>query len=256
MTRLALLLLVLATPAFGFDAFSATGIDRRDGAQIPLDLPFHDQDGATVTLADLAKRRPILLVPVLHDCPNICGVTLAGLAQAILGQPYRPGRDFAFVAFGIDPAEGPADARASLDRLAADFPLLDRASLRGLTGAAPDVAAVTAALGYRYAWDPDIGQYAHLAATAVLTPDGRLARWLYGIAPDPEDLKLALTEAGQGRLGSWRDQLLLLCYHYNPVTGRYGSLITGLLRLAGGFTAGGGALLIGYAFLRERRRTR
>ncbi len=254
MIRLVTLLVLFAAPAFGLDAFKATGIDRRDGAVVPLDRPFRDADGETVTLSALARGRPIVLVPVVHACPNICGVTLSGLAQAILAGPYRPGRDFVLVAFGIDPAEGPAEAKAAQDQLARSFPELG--PTRSLTGSATDVAAVTQALGYRYAWDADIGQYAHLAAAAVLTPDGRLAAWLYGIAPDPGDLKLALTEAGQGRLGRWTDQVLLLCYHYDPVTGRYGSLITGLMRIAAVGTAGGGGLLIGLALLRERRRMR
>jgi protein SCO1 len=257
MIRLAALLVLLATiPTLALDIFAATGIDRRDGAAIPLDGTFRDQAGDPVTLAGLADGRPILLVPVLHDCPNICGVTLSGFAQAILTQPYRPGRDFTLVAFGIDPAETPADARTARDRLAAGFPELGPAALHALTGTATEVTAVTDALGYRYAWDSEIGQYAHVAAAAVLTPDGRLTAWLYGIAPDPTDLRLALTEAGDGRIGTWTDQLLLLCYHYDPVTGRYGSLVTGLLRAAGAATAGGGALLIGIALFRERRRPR
>ena len=255
MIRLALLLALLASPVAAFDAFTAAAIDPRPGARVPLDRPFLDATGKPTTLAALGQGKPILLVPVLHACPNICGVTLAGLAQAIADQPYRPGRDFAFVAFGIDPAETPTDANASLARLAEAFPAA--APVHGLTGSAADIAAVTGALGYRYAFDPEIGQYAHMAAAAVLTSDGRLAAWLYGIAPDPEDLRLALTDAGEGRLGTWADQLLLLlCYHYDPQTGRYGSLAMGLLRTAGAATAGGGALLIGLALYRERRRRR
>ena len=252
MIRLALLLIALATPAAAFDAFAAAGIDARPGANVPLDRPFFDESGRTVTLAGISGGRPIVLAPVLHACPNICGVTLAGLAQAIAQQPYRAGTDFALVAFGIDPMETTADAAGSLDRLRQAFP--EVADIHGLTGAAADVEAVTDALGYRYAWDPEIGQFAHMAAAAVLTPDGRLAAWLYGIAPDPKDLKLALTSAGQGQLGSWGDQLLLLCFHYDPKTGRYGSLVTGMLQAAGVATAGGGALLIGLALWRERRR--
>jgi protein SCO1/2 len=256
MIRLAALLVLFATPALALDPFAATGIDRPDGATLPLDGTLRDHPGDPVTLAGLADGRPILLVPVLHECPNICGVTLSGLAQAMLPQPSRPGRDFTLVAFGIDPAETPADARTARDRLAAGFPQLDPTALHARTGTAAEIAAVTDALGYRYAWDPEIGQYAHVAAAAVLTHDGRLTAWLYGIAPDPTDLKLALTEAGEGRIGTWTDQLLLLCYHYDPVTGRYGSLVTGLLRAAGAATAGGGALLIGIALFRERRRPR
>jgi len=105
------------------------------------------------------------------------------------------------------------------------FPTLAAGGIHALTGKAVDIQHVTDALGYRYAFDPEIGQYAHDAAIAVLGPDGHLSRWLYGLAPDPGDLKLALTEAGQGQTGDWGDQLLLLCYHYDPVTGQYSLLI-------------------------------
>ena len=108
------------------------------------------------------------------------------------------------------------------------------------------------ALGYRYAWDDSIGQYAHVAAVALLTGEGHLGRWLYGVSPDPADLKLALTEAGEGKLGSWGDQILLLCYHYDPKTGRYGPIIWTAMRVAGGATAATIIGLIALALLRER----
>ena len=106
-----------------------------------------------------------------------------------------------------------------------------------MTGDASAVAAVTDALGYRYAWDERIGQYAHVAAIAVLTPDGRLARWLYGLAPQPGDLALALTDAGQGRIGGLAEQLLLLCYRYDPASGRYTGAIWSALRIGGGLAS-------------------
>lgn len=258
MTRLlAILFLLLAgAPALAFDPFKAAGIDQRPGAQVPLDLSFRNESGRAVSLRDLGAAKPVVLVPVQHRCPNICGVTLAGLAQAIRAQSYVPGRDFTIVAFGIDPKEGPDAARESLEKLREADPALPTNGIHAVTGRADDVDAVTRAIGYRYAWDDSIGQYAHVAAVAVLAPDGRLARWLYGLAPDPTDLRLALTEAGEGRLGTWGDQLLLLCYHYDPKTGQYGSLISWLLRLGGGVTVLLGVGWIGIALLRERRSAR
>ncbi|MDW6023550.1 SCO family protein [Mesorhizobium sp. BAC0120] len=256
MKRLVLILIVIlaAWPAFAFNPFVEAGIDQHPGAQVPFDIVFRDEQGHPVTLRSLGQGRPIVLAPVLHNCPNICGITLSGLVQAVQTQSFLPGRDFVIVSFGIDPKEGPTEARKSMADLEKAFPSLPTDGIRALTGAAPDIKAVTQVLGYRYAWDEGIGQYAHIAAVAVLTPDGRLARWLYGVAPEPADLKLALTEAGEGRLGTWGDQLLLLCYHYDARTGRYDSMVNWLLRIGGGVTVALGAGLIGIALLRERRR--
>jgi protein SCO1/2 len=253
---LALLLMLVATPAHAFDPFAKAGVDHVADAQVPLDVVFRDQRQREVSLRAAGRGLPIVLAPVLHRCPNICGLTLGGLAQAVLLQKYRPGRDFALVTLGIDPREGPAEAEASIDDLHRSFPGLDLGDMHALTGKAADIARVTGALGYRFGWDESIGQYAHIAAVAILAPDGRLSRWLYGITPQPADLELALTEAGQGRLGSWRDQLLLLCYHYDPRTGRYGPVIWSVLRVAGGFTVVASGLFIGWALVRERRAAR
>lgn len=253
---LALLLIVLgASSALAFDPFAKAGIDRRPNAAVPLDKAFRDETGRTLTLRAAGEGRPILFVPVVHRCPNICGLTLAGIGEAVQLQKFVSGRDFTLVAFGIDPREGPAEASQSIDGLRQNFPAL-QAGVHGLTGDAASIAAVLKPLGYRYDWDADLNQYAHIAAVAVLTPDGRLSRWLYGITPDPTDVRLALTEAGQGRVGTWTDQLLLLCYHYDPKTGRYGALIWTLLRIGGAATALLGLAWIGFAVRRERRTAR
>ena len=209
MRRRLLLLAPALLAAAPFDPFDEARIVDRPGAQVPLDARFTDQDGRATTLRRVAAGRPILLAPVLHDCPNICGVTLAGLSDAIAGQASRPGRDVALVAFGIDPAETAADAAADLERLERRRPL----EATALVGDAAAVRAVTDALGYRYAYDPRIGQYAHLAATAVLTPDGRLVRWLNGIAPEPAALASAIADARQEKTGGLGDAIALLCFH-------------------------------------------
>lgn len=243
-----------AAAAASFNPFKEAGIDRKPDAQIPLDLGLRDANGNAVTLRQLAQGKPLVLVPVLHNCPNICGVTLVGLAQSIAAQSLKPGQDFNVVAFGIDPKEGPADAKGDLARLRQAFPKPPQQGIHAVTGDAKTVAAVTKALGYRYAWDEQLGQYAHIAAVAVLSSQGRLSRWLYGVTFEPNDLKLALVDAGNGKVGDWTDQILLLCYHYDPVTGRYGSIIWGLLRIGGGLTVLIGAGWVGLAILRERRR--
>lgn len=252
MVLLAVMVLA-AGSAWAFDPFKGAGIDHLPDAHVPLDLPFLDETGNATTLRQVAKGKPVLFAPVMHRCPNICGLTLAGVAEAVQIQKFVAGRDFELIAFGIDPREGSGEATADVDELRKVFPTLD-AGVQGLTGKATDIDATLKVLGYRTTWDPSLNQYAHIAAIAVLTADGRLSRWLYGITPDPTDVRLALTEAGEGKIGSWSDQLLLLCYHYDPQTGRYGSLVWWLLRLAGGATILAGALWIGMALLLDRRR--
>jgi protein SCO1/2 len=242
------LALLIATPAHaqaGFDPFGEAGIDDRPGARIPIDAPLVDSHGRPTTLRALGGGKPMLLVPVVHNCPNICGVTLSGVADAIAAQKLRPGRDFALVAFGIDPRERPEDAANDLAR----FDARSKFPAAALTGSAEAIHSVTRAIGYRYAWDERIGQYAHVAATAVLTPEGRLAGWLYGLTPRPADITQALADATQGKPATWGEKLLLLCFHYDPETGRYTASIEKALRIAGVLTV----LALGVLLWRMRR---
>jgi protein SCO1/2 len=250
-----LALLAIAALATGAvdpnDPFKAASIVERPGVAIPLDEALTDAAGQSTTLRRIAGGKPLLITPVQHECPNICGVTLAGIASAIDGQStYRPGRHFAVAAFGIDPREGPAQARDDLQRLARQRPNGAWQPV-ALTGSAPAIRAVTDALGYRYAWSDQLRQYAHLSGTAVLTPDGKLSRWLYGLSPTPAQLDAALAQASAGRSGGVMQRLLLLCFHYDPQTGRYSLAITEAVRIAGIATV----LLIGLAiWLLSRKR--
>ncbi|EZP74462.1 hypothetical protein BV96_00552 [Sphingomonas paucimobilis] len=241
---MALLLVSPAAAQSGFDPFGEARIDGHPGARVPVDAPFLDAQGRRTSLRALAAGKPILLVPVLHHCPNICGATLAGVAQAVAAQPLRPGRDFTLVAFGIDPRERPRAARDDLAQLK------QREGVHALTGQREAIRSVTDAIGYHYAWDERIGQYAHAAATAVISPDGRLTGWLYGLTPRPADLERALRSARSERTGAFGEALLLLCYHYDPATGQYTPAIEKMLRLAGIVTVAAMALLL----FRLRRR--
>ena len=249
-----LTVLVLATGAVDRnDPFKAASIVEKPGAQIPLDQAFVDSAGQPVTLRQLAGGKPLLITPVQHECPNICGVTLGGIAGAIDRQSkFKPGRDFEIVALGIDPHEGPAQARDDLRRLAAQRP---NAAWQPIAVAGSDTAirAVTGALGYRYAWSDQLRQYAHLSGTAVLTPDGRLSSWLYGLSPTASQLEAAIAQAKAGHSGGVMQQILLLCFHYDPQTGRYSLAITKVLRLAGIATVLLMALAIGLLSRRRRR---
>ena len=158
---------------------------------------------------------------------------------------------FTTVAFGIDPKEGPAQAKDDLARVAAQTGRKLPPDTYALTGQASAIHHVTDALGYRYAWDPRIGQYAHAAAFAVITPSGKLSRWFYGLSPDPQELAQALQTARQDEVGGWAQQLLLICFHYDPVSGRYSASILKILRLAGVATVLGIGLIIYFARKRQ-----
>lgn len=255
MTARLLALLLVALLSIGAvdpnDPFKSATIVERSGAAIPFDGAFVDQDGKPTTLRKIAGGKPLLIVPVQHECPNICSVTLAGITGAIDGQArYRPGRDFAIVALGIDPREGPAQARDDLHRLAEQR--RGKWQPVALTGSDKEIRAVTDALGYRYAWSKQLNQYAHVSGTAVLTADGKLSSWLYGLAPTPAQVDSALAQAVAGRSGGIMQQILLLCFHYDPQTGRYSLAIVKALRIAGILTVAAIALLV---LLLSRRRS-
>jgi len=247
-------LIATAAQAAALDPIQDARIDRIENAIVPLDLIVRDEMGHTTTLAELGLDRPIVFVPVQHKCPNLCGITLSGLMQAIREQFLQPGRDFVIVAFGIDPKEGPAEAQTSLDELHATYPESEDADIHAVTASEQMIRTATSGLGYRYAWDERIGQYAHLAAIAVLTPAGRLSRWIYGISPDPAELDLAISAAASNSLSDWREQILTLCYHFNPLKGPYNAVVWSAVRIAAGSTA----LLLVFAlvYLHTRRRNR
>jgi protein SCO1/2 len=250
---LLLLLALAAAPgaaraAAPFDPLHAAAIDGRPGAQVPMRAPIRDAQGRPTTLAALGGGRPILLAPVQHHCPNLCGYTLDGLAQRL--RETGLDRQAAVVALGIDPKETPADAQASAARLRG------LADAHAVVGAPAQIAALTGALGYRYAWDPRLGQYAHLAAVAVLTPDGRLSSWLYGVQPPAPVLRAAVRAAGRGGLAALGERITLLCYHYDPQTGRYDSRIALALKLGAAAVALALAAFVALSLRGEKRRAR
>jgi protein SCO1/2 len=255
---LALLACLVLQPvmAQGFDPFTAAGIDSsRVGSRLALDTRFTDQHGSSVRLGDLLNGQPALLVPLYFRCPNVCGAALSTLFSQLANQPYRLGRDFQVIAFSFDPREDVGAAREELAKLSQHWPALANApGLHLLTGDAAASQALADSIGFGFRFDPQQQQYAHSSAVAVVTADGRLSRWLYGLGYQASDLRLALTEAGQGKLGAITEQLLLLCYHYDPQSGTYSSRIILLLQVAGVATVLVLGLFIGVAVRRERRR--
>ena len=231
------------------------GIDQRLDESLPLALPFRDEAGRSVTLGDYFGKRPVVLALVYYNCPMLCTQVLNGLVASLNVMSLEAGKDFDVVAVSFDPRETPAMAAAKKEAYLSRYK--HPAAAQGwhfLTGDAASVAALTKAAGFRYRYDGDLDLFAHASAIVVATPQGRLARYFYGIDYPPRDLRLALVEASAGRIGSLVDQVLLLCLHYDPATGRYGLAVQNALRLGGGATV---LLLGGFvvrSLLADRRR--
>jgi protein SCO1/2 len=228
------------------------GFDQKLGERIPLDLPFKDENGKDVTLGDYFGRRPVVLSLVYYRCPMLCTLSLNGLAGALEVLSFLPGQEFEVVTVSFDPHEGPALAFAKKQVYLKRY---NRSGAeRGwhfLTGPRSSTEALTRAVGFRYAWDEETKQWAHPAGMLVLTPDGRISKYLYGVEYSPKDLRLALVDAGGGKIGGFVDEVLLYCYRYDPQTGRYSAAVLNLLRAAGILTI---AALVGFIVLSSRRR--
>jgi protein SCO1 len=209
------------------------GFDQRLGEPVPLDLPFRDEAGKAVRLGDYFGKKPVVMALVYYECPMLCTLTLNGLTSALGVLTFDVGKEFEVVTVSFEPKETPEMAAAKKATYLERYKRPGAASgWHFLTGDAESVKRLTAAVGFRYAWDDRTQQYAHPAGILVLTPDGRLARYLFGIEYAPKDLRFALIEASEGRIGSAVDQVVMFCYQYDPQTGRYGAAIMRLLRLA------------------------
>jgi protein SCO1/2 len=208
------------------------GIDQRIGNQLPLDLPFTDETGRTVRLGEYFGRRPVILALVYYECPMLCTQVLNGLVSALGVMNFEAGREFDVVAVSFNPKEGPGLAS---QKKAAYMERYDRPHTAGgwhfLTGSEDSIRRLTSAVGFRYTFDDESKQFAHGAAIQVVTPKGTLARYFYGIEFSARDIRFGLIEASEERIGTPIDDVLLLCYHYDPSSGKYGAAVLGLVRL-------------------------
>ncbi|HEX6738751.1 MAG TPA: SCO family protein [Vicinamibacteria bacterium] len=234
-------------------ALREVGFDQRLGQALPLDLALRDEAGRAVRLGDYFGKRPVVLSLVYYECPMLCTLTLNGLVSALGVLPWNPGEEFELITVSFDPRETPAQAAAKKKAYLARYQRPQaQAGWHFLTGDAAALRALTGAVGFRYAWDDASKQFAHPAGVVVATPDGRLARYLFGIEYAPKDLRLALLEASSGQVGSPVDQLLLFCYRYDPATGRYGAALMRVMRTAAVLTL----LALGGFMLASLRRER
>ena len=213
------------------------GIEQHLNEQVPPELIFRDENGNQVRLADYFGKKPMILNLVYYQCPMLCGEVLSGLESALRVLKFDVGNQFDVVTVSFDPHETPAMATAKK----AEF--LKRYGRPGatqgwhfLTGPQQSIDALTKAAGFQYEYDPKSGQFAHTTAIMVLTPEGRIAQYYYGVEYAPKDLRLGLIQASQNKIGNIVDQVLLYCYHYDPATGKYGAVVMRILRLAGAAT--------------------
>jgi protein SCO1/2 len=213
------------------------GIEQHLDAQVPPDLIFRDEAGKTVKLGDYFGRKPLILNLVYYNCTMLCGEALAGLASAMRLVKFDVGNEFDVVTVSFDPRETPEMAAAKKVDYVKRYGRANAATgWHFLTGPADSINALTKAVGFQYQYDPKTNQYAHATAIMVLTPQGRISRYFYGVDFPPKDLRMGLVEASQGKIGNAVDAVLLYCYHYNPETGKYGAIVANILRLAAGAT--------------------
>jgi len=252
-----------ARSKLGPKALQAIGFDQRIGSPVSGALRFRDEIGREVTLERYYGKRPLVLALVYNSCPMLCNQVLTGLVAAMRVLELRPGADYDVVAVSFDPKESFTTAAKQRDKYLRYFaggPKLPENSVMNgvhfLTGEAEPIAALTSAVGFRYEYDKDIGQYAHAAGIIVLTPDGTVARYFFGTEYSPRDLKLAVVEASAGTVGTLSDELMLLCYRYDPETGTYSASAIGAVRVGGVVTVASLALFIGLSIRRERKKTK
>jgi len=213
-------------------ALRDVGIDQRLNEQIPLDLVFRDENGVAAPLSAYFGRKPVVLALVYYQCPMLCTQVLNGMVSSLRSVSFKAGEEYDVVAVSIDPTETPELALGKQKQYVKRYGR-GPAGWHFLTGAEAQIKTLANAVGFRYSYDPSTKQFAHASAITVVTPQGRLSRYLYGVDYPARDMRLALVEASENRIGTPVDQILLFCYHYDPVTGKYGAAALGLMRFAG-----------------------
>lgn len=230
------------------------GYDQRIGEQVPLGLAFRDEAGRAVRLGDFFGKKPVILILAYYECPMLCDMVLQGVVTTLKPLTFDAGKEFDVVVASIDPGEKPEMAAETEREVLARYGRADSAEgFHFLTGPQASIDALTRAVGFRYVYERERDEYAHPAGLVILTPSGKVSRYLFGIDFPPRDVRLGLIESNEGKLGSAVDQLLLYCYHYNPAIGRYSTAVFKLLRLAAGATVIGLVALIFFLRRREGR---
>jgi protein SCO1/2 len=212
-------------------------IDQKLNQSIPLDLTFRDEDGRTVALGQFFDQKPVILTLVYYNCPMLCTQVLNGVESSLKELSTDIGNQYDVVTISIDPTESHVLAKTKKEMYVGMYGRPGAAQgWHFLTGDEPQIKQLADAVGFRYAYDPDTKQFAHASAIMLLTPEGKISRYFYGIQYPTRDLRLGLVEASEGKIGTPVDQVLLFCYHYDPATGKYGLLISHVIQAGGALT--------------------
>jgi protein SCO1/2 len=234
--------LVFSLPApaqqYGLPAMiRGVGIDQNLNAQIPLELMFKDETGQAVRLGSYFRQKPVVLALVYYECPMLCDMVLNGLTHTMEQVSLNLGPDFDVVTVSFNPAETWQLAAAKKANYVEKYKRQGAAQgWHFLTGQADAIKKLADTAGFHYKYDPITKQFAHASGIMVLTPEGKIARYFYGIEYKPRDFRLGLVEASQNKIGDLADQVLLFCYHYDPMTGKYGAVIQNVTKVLGSAT--------------------
>jgi len=239
------------------EALQKIGIEQKLGEQLPLETEFKNEDGQVIKLSRIFESgRPVILAFVYYECPMLCNEVLNGLSGSLKGISLDAGKDFDVVAISFDARENDKPDLAKNKKAA----YMERYGRPGaekgwhfLTGTQASIDSVTKAAGFGFRWDEKSEQFAHAGGVMLVTPQGKMSRYFYGIDYSPRDLKLGVMESAENRVGNAADQMLLYCYHYDPATGKYGLAILSIIRIGAVLTLlGMGAM--GFVFWRRGRR--
>src|ERR1035438_1574751 len=232
-------------------ALTGVTIEQRLNSQLPMDAAFRDEYGQKVQLGKYFGKRPVVLALVYYECPMLCTQVLNGLVRSARVMRFTPGKDYDVVAISFDARETPKEALLKKAVYVKDYGHPETADAwHFLTGDPNSIKRVTDAVGFKYRWDVYTATFAHASAIYVLTPDGKLSKYFYGIEYSPKDMRLGLVEASQNKIGNAVDQILLFCYHFDPTSAKYTFLAMGILRAACAATV---LMLGGFVFIMLRR---
>ena len=230
------------------------GFDQKLGAQLPLDTVFSGRDGVRRPLGEFFGERPVVLALVYYDCPMLCDMVMNGVVASLRAIEFTVGGEFDVVAVSFDPTETPELAREKGARYIESYGRSeDGGGWSFLTGEPESIRRLTDSVGFRYVYDEETGEFAHAAGIVVATPEGSVSRYFYGIDFPPRDLRLGLVDAAAGTIGSALDQVLLFCFHYDPMTGQYNFAALTAVRVGGVLTVAALAAFIVTMLRRERR---